>query len=515
VFKEYSVPTPASTPAGIFHDAFDLWFTELEGNKVGRIDRDRGGVITEYPIPTPNSGPTSIVMKPLGTVREVWFTESRGNKIGRLAQNGVLTEYPLPIPASGPRGIDRDLWFTEFDGDRIGRIAQDGTITEFAIPTPESGPSGIAVGPDGNHWFTEFRANKIGRITSAGVVTEFLIPTPNSGPLEIAHVGGNLWFTESDANKIGRITPEGVITEFTLPTPNAGPAGISEGPDVEVWFTESRANQIGRITRDGIVTEYRIPTLGSVPLGISRNGRAVWFTESATDKVGSLTYDPLVMVGAGYAPPWDTEIALANREKFPLGVWIGGSRTAPSACPGPCPGTYLLLPPSGTVRTSGGAYNPGGGSIGHFVVPLAGVDAPTVRARIVNQATPQQASELPVVRLSTIEAMNPRVLSFPSATRTSSSHSNLILTMLSEIGAVSGVVEVFSASGDRLGSLSFQLSNNVPEIFVYDIVAAAGVAELDSGQVRVTKTGGDGLMWGVLATILDDGRLSFSAGANP
>jgi hypothetical protein len=111
--------------------------------------------------------------------------------------------------------------------------------------------------------------------------------------------------------------------------------------------------------------------------------------------------------------------------------------------------------------------------------------------------------------------MNPRVLSFPSASRTSSSHSNLILTMLSEIGAVSGVVEVFSASGDRLGSLSFQLSNNVPEIFLYDVVAAAGVPELENGQVRVTKTGGDGLMWGILATIDDEGRFSISLGVNP
>ena len=515
MFKEYSVPTPASTPAGIFHDAFDLWFTELEGNKIGRIDRDRGGVITEYPIPTPNSGPTSIVMKPLGTVREVWFTESRGNKIGRLTQNGVLTEYPLPIPVSGPRGIDRDLWFTEFDGNRIGRITQDGTITEFAIPTPASGPSGIAVGPDGNHWFTEFRANRIGRITPAGVVTEFPIPTPDSGPLEIAHVGGDLWFTESNANRIGRITPEGVVTEFALPTPNAGLAGISSGPDTAIWFTESRANQIGRISRDGIITEYRIPTPGSTPLGIARSGRGISFTESSTDKIGSLTYDPLVMVGAGHAPPWDTDIGLANREKFPLGVWIGESQAPSAACPGPCPGTLLLLPPSGTVQTSGGDVTPGAGNIGHFVVPLEGVDAPTVHARIVNRATPEQAAELPVVRLSTIEAMNPRVLSFPSATRTPASHSNLVLTMLSEIGAVSGVVEVFSPLGERLGSLPFQLSNNVREIFVYDVVAAAGVSELDGGQIRVTKTEGIGLLWGLLATLTDDGGVTVSVGANP
>ncbi len=513
VFREFPVPTPASVPAAIVHDGFDVWFTELEGNKIGRIDRDRGGVITEYPIPTPNSGPTSIVMKPLGTVREVWFTESRGNKIGRLTQNGVLTEYSLPIPASGPRGIDRDLWFTEFDGNRIGRITQDGTITEFTIPTPASGPSGIAVGPDGNHWFTEFHTNKIGRITPAGVVTEFPIPTPESGPLEIAHVEGNLWFTESHANKIGRITREGVITEFALPTPNAGPAGISSGPDLQVWFTETRANQIGRITRNGIVTEYRIPTPGGMPLGAARDGLGIWFTESATDKIGYLTRDVLVMVGAGYAPPWDTDIEFANSEKYPLNVWIGGFPRAPTVCAGSCPGTYVSLPPSGTARTSGDSLASTLASIGHFVVPFDGVDPPTASARIVNRARPHQAADLPVVRLSTIAAMNPAVLSFPSATRSPAAHSNLILSMLSETGLVSGVVEAFSPSGELLGSRPFQLTNNVGEIFLYDVLMTLGVPALENGQVRVTKTAGDGLMWGLLAAVHEDGRLELLAPA--
>lgn len=517
VFKEVTVPTPASVPAAILHDAFDLWFTELEGNKIGRMNRDLGGVITEYPIPTPNSGPTSIVMKPLGTVREVWFTESRGNKIGRLTQNGVLTEYSLPNPGSSPRDIDGDLWFTEFDGNRIGRITQDGTITEFAIPTAASGPSGIAVGPDGNHWFTEFHANQIGRITPAGVVTEFPIPTPDSGPLEIASVGGNLWFTESSANKIGRITPEGVVTEFALPTPNAGPAGISLGPDQEVWFTEARANQLGRITRNGIVTEYRIPTPGSTPLGLSRDRLGIWFTESAANKIGYLIRDVLVVVGAGYSPPWDTDLEFANAEDYPLGVFVGSFPEFPQVCAGQCPGTGANMPPSGTAATSARLANHSiGGTVGTlFVVPLNGVDPPTTHARIVNRARPSQSADLPVVRLSTIAAMNPAVLAFPSASRSPAARTNLMLTRLSSPGQVSGLVEAFSPSGELLGSLPFQLTNNVGQIFLYDVLMTLGVPALENGQVRVTKTGGDGLMWGLLATVYEDGRVTVSLGANP
>jgi hypothetical protein len=223
------------------------------------------------------------------------------------------------------------------------------------------------------------------------------------------------------------------------------------------------------------------------------------------------------VTGAGYAPPWDTDIAFANAQKYPLNVWIGGYPVAPTVCAGSCPGTYAAVPPSGMAETSARLANAltGGAVETLFVVPLQGVDPPTTRARIVNRANPHQAADLPVVRLSTIAALNPTVLSFPSATRHPGVRNNLILTMLSEFGSATGVVEVFSRFGDRLGSLPFQINNNDREIFLYDILLRLGVTELDHGQIRVTKTGGNGLMWGLLATVYDDGRVSVSLGANP
>ena len=76
---------------------------------------------------------------------------------------GTITEFALPTANSGPRGIaagpDGNLWFTEVSSKKLGQIATSGTVTEFAIPTPNSFPNGIAAGPDGNLWFTEFDAN--------------------------------------------------------------------------------------------------------------------------------------------------------------------------------------------------------------------------------------------------------------------------------------------------------------------------------------------------------------------
>ena len=63
----------------------------------------------------------------------LWFSESNGNKIGRVTPAGAFTEYPLSTPSSEPWGItagpDGNLWFGR--GLGLGRITTAGTITEF------------------------------------------------------------------------------------------------------------------------------------------------------------------------------------------------------------------------------------------------------------------------------------------------------------------------------------------------------------------------------------------------
>ena len=85
---------------------------------------------------------------------EIWFTESSAGKIGKLDEaSGTVTEYTIPTPDSGPRGIvaaiDGNIWFTEYNAGRIGRITRSGVITEY--PTSSSGthPLEIAAGQEG------------------------------------------------------------------------------------------------------------------------------------------------------------------------------------------------------------------------------------------------------------------------------------------------------------------------------------------------------------------------------
>ena len=135
------------------------------------------GVISEFPVPTSGSNLVAITAGPDGNL---WFTEFNGDKIGRISPNGTITEFPVPTANSRPNwitaGSDGNLWFTEQAG-RIGRISPNGTITEFPLPTSGSDPIGITAGPDGNLWFAEFDSDKIGHISPNGMITEFPVPT--------------------------------------------------------------------------------------------------------------------------------------------------------------------------------------------------------------------------------------------------------------------------------------------------------------------------------------------------
>ena len=99
----------------------------------------------------------------MGPDGNLWFTEFNGNKIGRITPAGVVTEFTIPTANSGPIGIaagsDGNLWFAESNASKVGRIvpsqASAGTsngITEFTIPTTKSRPYAIAAGPAGNLW---------------------------------------------------------------------------------------------------------------------------------------------------------------------------------------------------------------------------------------------------------------------------------------------------------------------------------------------------------------------------
>jgi streptogramin lyase len=293
---EFPLPNGGAEPGGVVAGPDgNLWFTEFQGNKIGRITT--AGVVSEFAIPTSNSFPLDIAAGPDGAL---WFTEDSACKVGRITVAGAITEFPTGTSAISDcttgiaRGPDGNMWFTEWENGQIGRITPAGVVTLFTIPDiPPLGVKAkdIVAGPDGAMWFTEVQGSRIGRIETDGDITLFALPTAPSVPFDItAGPDGNIWFTEGGSNKIGRITTTGVITEFPVPTPSSGPSGITAGPDENIWFTENLAGKIGRITTTGVITEFPVPTPSSGPSGITAGPDGnIWFTESRGNKIGRLT----------------------------------------------------------------------------------------------------------------------------------------------------------------------------------------------------------------------------------
>jgi virginiamycin B lyase len=275
----------------------NLWFTEMAGNRIGRISTD--GTVTEFPLPD-NTDPVGITV---GPDNNLWFSAAHG--IGRITTGGTVTNFRVPAPylTNGlyaiAAGADGNLWSVDTLDNRIWRTTTTGTWTPFSTNI-NAQIRAIAAGPDGNLWFPEeiIPTGKLGRITPAGVITELpggsssLSPTERSGI--VVGPDGNLWFTERAGPRIIRSTIAGGITEFSSGiTPDGTaltqPFGIATGPDDALWFTEFGARQIGRITPLGTVTEYGNGSITGAPTAdvIGSDGN-LWFTEMGLDGLGQM-----------------------------------------------------------------------------------------------------------------------------------------------------------------------------------------------------------------------------------
>ncbi len=304
---EFSVPTLSAHPAGIaLGPDGNVWFTEMLGNKIGRIEPS--GTIREFDVPTPSSSPNGICA---GPDDRLWFTEIGAGQVGRVSVAGSITEFNIAAPAVNgiTAGPDGNIWFTEYSN--IGRISPLGeNLLEFAVSSdlnPVSfgsdglasvGLAGIVSGRDGNIWASDTRG-RICRVTVAGAVTPFYPSTEQSGPVGIAShpVSGLIWFTDRLLNRIGTLDPQRVdsdpttaISESPVPTLGSIPLGLTIGPDGVVWFTEFLGNRIGSVTADGVITEFDIPTPDSGPVNIVADAAGnIWFTERNGNNLGRLS----------------------------------------------------------------------------------------------------------------------------------------------------------------------------------------------------------------------------------
>lgn len=245
---------------------------------------------------------------------------------------------------------------------------------------------------------------------------------------------------------------------------------------------------------------------------------AILFLALATCGAGSSVRhdaDALVALGAGVAGTWETEFDFANPDDRNSINVFAGEQPFPFVCvAAPCGIEYAALPRNGTARIVTNSSDFVGFSGRLFVGADDAEELPTVTARVVNRARPAQAIELPLYRRSTIVALNPLVLSFPGAQRSPTAHTNLFISEVGMSWDVAVLVEAYAPSGERLG----QEIHFIPRgetLFLQDVLQRLGVSELPQGQIRLMRTAGNGVMWGLLATVFDDGHVSVTAGKHP
>jgi virginiamycin B lyase len=308
LFTEYPIPTPNSQPRNLLALApGDIWFTMPGASAIGHLVVSSTGnhVFTIYPTPTPNSQPYDLAHFN-GTI---WFTEYAGNRLGALnISTGIITEYALPTANSGPTGIDvsgtGEVWAVTKNANSLIKKPLAGGITEYTDSRLTGGQlADVMVGNNDSIWFSAPGINQAFNFAPlSGNLLIPLYPTPDpegtpAVPDQLDLDGGAPWLTDSANSRIGRYAP-GTLTLWRWYRVSDEPVGLTgmhfrQLIDAkQVWFNEADTNRVGQMTIDS-VTGVReqfwrqpLPQPDSDPQGITvdANGTA-WITLANQNKI--------------------------------------------------------------------------------------------------------------------------------------------------------------------------------------------------------------------------------------
>ncbi|HWY28432.1 MAG TPA: hypothetical protein VNW25_04140, partial [Candidatus Sulfotelmatobacter sp.] len=261
------------------------------------------GIITEYQIPSSNSGPEAIISAPN---QVFWFTEFNAGKIGELfGQNGTIHDFKANTtevvePASLAMDKQGRVWFSDTSGHGSIWMYNPATTVfrRFNTITANSFPLSIFIDQANNTWFTEVTADKIGEILYPSyTMAEYPFPS-GSGPAGIAHQTGTplLWIAETYSNRIAKFNmTDHTSHEFTPSQTIYSPLGIVLDQSSNIWIAEHGGSSVDEFfPSNQTLRKYPTspPTGGytyTAPATITLDSRGrVWFVEHLADRVGRL-----------------------------------------------------------------------------------------------------------------------------------------------------------------------------------------------------------------------------------
>lgn len=149
-FRKQKLPKIGRYLTGMAFDSRgSLWFSAVEMNAIGKIypltptlsPKGRGSLsvrVMLYTIPTQKASPGDLFVDGKDNI---WFTESEGHKIGRLSPDGQFREYPLPPEEEWVVTLTSDrsgyIWFSTILNYNLFRLnPATGAIKEYTVPVP-------------------------------------------------------------------------------------------------------------------------------------------------------------------------------------------------------------------------------------------------------------------------------------------------------------------------------------------------------------------------------------------
>ena len=288
-----------------------LWFTLPESNAIGSlvVTSTLNFNFTSFPLPNADSQPYDLVYD--AVAKAVWFTELAGNRIGRLdVTTGGIQQYTIPTANRGPTGIALDgdgiIWFAQRQGNNLGRFDPATQLfSEYAVPMPDAQLEDVAVQrsgaicTEGCIWVT---GPKVNQVFLFQIKTEEMSNLPTISmlgegiePWNITVDSTNtVWITTRVGNLIGKFLGETQVDWVWYHTPSADskPTGIASRTvdgKVQVWFTEnekSRAVQMRDVNANFatkvIYGRHPLPSASSRPAGLAVDSQGtVWITDQA------------------------------------------------------------------------------------------------------------------------------------------------------------------------------------------------------------------------------------------
>jgi len=273
---------------------------------------------------------------------------------------------------------------------------------------------------------------------------------------------------------------------------------------------------------------------------LGKIGRAALLAAGVSASAGVAYADSFVILGAGQIGTWITTGFIANPNASQTDVRVAPSPViatlVPCSPPATCPYYDISLPALGSASLpfSFSGFQFGTVYVTQMNPNASGQKLPVVQAILSDQIfcmsgddpfPHHQSAETPVVPLSKLIAANLSTLNFPGVRPVpeairNSLVSNLVIGNIQRADGVAGedlplLLELFDQDGHLVGSTSFTLSYGETRV-IGDIAGLFGIGPVGflDGQLRVTRTSGKALMWGILYSLNSEVGVSVTTGVN-